>query len=145
MPYPRKLPDDDVLRKQFEAGKTNKEIAAEYGVTTEAVRLKRNDLGFQPPRTRPNHGHYLPWRMRQGPEHAANLLARRLRAYSKSQQDLPLTDEQTRLLAEWQAWMDGGNRWGLPMSVHYDRDTGFWLEPRKPGDRDYIHPPGVDD
>jgi hypothetical protein len=71
------------------------------------------------------------------------VIARRLRAYSKRQQGKPLSDTESRLLDDWMKFMDGGNSLGIPLSVHYDRsdDEGFWLEPRQPGDRDYISPP----
>ncbi|MGI4764818.1 MAG: hypothetical protein ACRYGP_07095 [Janthinobacterium lividum] len=41
--------------------------------------------------------------------------------------------------------MDGDNSYELALSVHYDRKDpeGFWLEPKHPGDRDYVHAPAV--
>jgi hypothetical protein len=70
-------------------------------------------------------------------------MARRLRAYSRRQQGYPLDATEGRLLDEWIDYMDGGNTWGVPLSVHYERTDpeGFWLEPRRDGDRDYISPP----
>lgn len=138
--YTRRLPDDGVLLQHAEDGLTNKEIGEKYGVTAEAARRQLARAGFQRP-PRPHHGDYIPWRVRA--DHVGHLLARRLRAYSKAQQGFPLTDSEERLLTEWQAWMDGDNKWGLPMAVHYDRndDDGFWVEPAKPGDDHYIHRP----
>jgi hypothetical protein len=71
------------------------------------------------------------------------VLARRLRAYSKRQQGRKLLTSEARLLDEWIQFMEGGNAAGLPLAVHYDRTDaqGFWLEARRPGDRDFIHPP----
>lgn len=143
MPSPRKLPDADVLTRHVEAGKTNAEIGVLYDVSGEAVRQALARLGITRSVSRPSHAYYLPWRVRS--DHMGDVLARRLRAYSKRQQGRPLTDTEARLLDEWLRWMDGGNSFGVPLSVHYDRsdEEGFWLAPRQPGDRDYISPPSA--
>lgn len=136
----RKLPDDGELLKLAESGLTNREIGEKYGTTGEAVRQALARIGYTRD-TRPTHAYYLPWRIRS--DHAGDVLARRLRAYSKRQQSKPLSETESRLLDEWVKFMEGGNSFGVPLSVHYDRtdDEGFWLEPRQPGDRDYISPP----
>lgn len=136
----RKLPSDDVLAGYAEQGMSNREIGNLYGTSSEAVRQALVRAGISKPE-RPSHARYLPWRIRA--DHVGHTLARRLRAYSKRVQGRHLAEGEARLLEEWLAFMDGGNRWGLPMSVHYDRNDpqGFWLEPRQPGDRDYISPP----
>lgn len=141
MPSVRKLPDDATLLGMADSGMSNKEIAAQYGVTDEAVRLQLSRLGFRRGPARPDHSRYLPWRVRS--DHVSDVLARRLRSYSRVQQGRPLSVSEQRLLDEWKQFMDGDNPYGLPLSVHYDRmdDEGFWLEPRQAGDRDYIHPP----
>lgn len=140
MPSLRKLPDDGELLKLAESGLTNREIGERYGTTGEAVRQALAKIGFARD-SRPTHAQYLPWKLRS--DHAADVLARRLRAYSKRQQGKPLSETESRLLDEWIRFMEGGNSFGVPLSVHYDRsdDEGFWLEPRRPGDRDYISPP----
>jgi hypothetical protein len=141
MPSPRKLPDAGVLLEHAQQGMTNIEIGERYGTTGEAVRQALAKSGYGRSAERPNHGRFLPWRIRA--DHVGDVLARRLRALSKKEQGKSLTDSEARLLEEWIKFMDGGNEAGVPLSVHYDRldDEGFWLEPRQPGDRDYISPP----
>lgn len=137
----KKLPVDDVLIQHAEEGMSNREIGELYGTTGEAVRQALQRAGYQREESRPRHAYYLPWKVRA--DHVGDVLARRLRAYSKRQQGKPLSDTDARLLDEWIAYMEGANRLGIPLSVHYSRtdEEGFWLEPRKPGDRDYISPP----
>lgn len=141
----RKLPGDDVLLEHVQGGLSNREIAERYGVTGEAVRQKLAKLGVRRADSRPSHAHYLPWRLRG--DHVGDRLARMLRAYSKRMQGLPLNEEESRQLEDWRTFMDGGNSVGVPLTVHYDRmdDEGFWLEPRRTGDRDYIAPPSPDE
>ena len=54
-----------------------------------------------------------------------------------------MTASEERLLDAWIIFMEGGNSQKLQLSVHYERtdEQGFWLEARKPGDRDHISPP----
>ena len=139
----RRLPEASVLQEHVERGETNREIAEHYGVTGEAVRqaLVRDGIARPDSAQRPSHAHYVPWRLRG--DHVNDVLARRLRSYSKHQQGRQLSETESRLLDEWMKFMEGDNSLGLPLSVHYDRndEEGFWLEARKPGDRDYICPP----
>lgn len=138
----KKLPDDEtLLQLARDEGLTNQQIGDRYGTTGEAVRQQLAKLDFRRGPERPSHAHYLPWRIRA--DHVGDVLARRLRAYSKRQQGRKLSPTEDRLLDEWLKWMDGANPWGIAMSVHYDRmdGDGFWLEARQPGDRDYISPP----
>lgn len=137
----KKLPEFDVLLQHVQDGLSNLEIGRLYGVTGEAVRQALEKGGFRRADARSSHAHYLPWRIRA--DHAGDVLARRLRAYSKRQQGKPLSDTEERLLDAWIRYMEGSNPTGLPLSVHYNRtdDEGFWLEPRASGDRDFISPP----
>lgn len=137
----RKLPDVSVLLKHVDEGSTNQQIGDRYGTTAEAVRQALAKAGVRRGPERPNHAFYLPWRIRA--DHVGDVIARRLRAYSKRQQGKPVTETERRLLEEWIRFMDGENSHGIPLSVHYDRtdEAGFWLEPRQTGDRDYISPP----
>jgi hypothetical protein len=141
VPSVRKLPDLDELLKHVEDGMSNTDIGRLYGTTAEAVRQSLIRGGVRRTPTRPSHAYYLPWRIRA--DHVGDVLARRLRAYSKRQQGRTLTATEDRLLDEWMKWMDGGNAYGVPLSVHYDRtdDHGFFLMPRQDGDRDFISPP----
>lgn len=138
----KKLPEVDVLLEHAtKEGLTNHEIGKLYGTTGEAVRQALARVGFRRGEGRPTHAYYIPWKVRS--DHMGDVLARRLRTYSKRQQGKDLSDTEARLLNDWLKFMDGGNSLGLPLSVHYDRndEDGFWLEPRQPGDRDYISPP----
>lgn len=139
----RRLPEADVLREHVERGESNREIAEQYGVSGEAVRQALVRSGVERPdhTRRPNHAHYVPWRLRG--DHVNDVLARRLRSYSKRMQGRQLSETESRLLDEWVKFMEGDNSLGVPLSVHYERndDEGFWLEPRLPGDRDFVSPP----
>jgi hypothetical protein len=141
MASPKKLPSAEVLVEHAEAGMTNQEIAEKYGVTPEAVRQQLVKAGYHRPKVRPSNAYYIPWRLRG--DHVGDTIARRLRSYSKRQQGKPLSASEERLLNDWLEYMEGANPTGLPLSVHYDRSdpAGFWLEPRRTGDRDFIHPP----
>jgi hypothetical protein len=137
----RKLPDIDVLKAHAEEGMSNQDIGERYGVTSEAVRQAFAKEGIVRTPERASHLHYIPWSIRA--DHVGDTLARRLRSYSKKQQGRPLTEREERLLDDWVDFMEGSNSFGLPLSVHYSRTDpdGFWLEPRRSGDRDYISPP----
>lgn len=137
----RRLPSCEVLREHIAAGMTKRAIAERYGVTPEAVRQQFVKCEIEAPRERPTHSHYVPWRLRA--DHVGHIHARRLRLYSKVQQGIRISDVNQRQLQEWTEWMDGANAAGVPLAVHYDRtdSEGFWVEPRQPGDRDYISPP----
>lgn len=138
----RRTPDRETLLALAEQELSNKEIAEKYGVTTEAVRQAYLREGLTPPKagSRMRHQDFIPWKHIRS-DHAGDMLVRRLRYYSKRMQGKPLRNQESRLLDDWLAFMDGENRWGVPLSVHYSRTEGFWLEPRQPGDRNYIHPP----
>jgi hypothetical protein len=142
MPSIKKLPECDVLRQHVDERLTNQSIADRYGVTQEAVRQALTRCGIERPRVRNDFRHYLPWRPVRS-NHQRHVLAIRLRSYAKKQQGKELMPHEPALLEEFMAYLDGENAWGVPLSVHYDLDDadGFWLEPRRPGDRDYISPP----
>lgn len=136
---PRKLPEIHVLVEHVQQGWDNERIARHYGASREAVRQQLAKAGVMRAPQRASHGHYIPWRVRA--DHAGHYCAKRLRAYSKKQQGWPLGAAEEKLLQEFLDYMDGDNPVGVPLSVHYSRDDGFWVEPRRPGDRDYITPP----
>lgn len=137
----KRLPMDSVLIEHAESGMTNREIGELYGTSGEAVRQALQRAGYQRPDSRASHAYYLPWKIRA--DHISDVLARRLRLYSKRQQGKSLNETEARLLDEWVRFMEGDNDYSVPLAVHYSRtdEEGFWLEPRKPGDRDYISPP----
>lgn len=142
MPAYRKLPEQEELRRlAITEGLNNQEIGKLYSVSGEAVRQALVQAGIERPNHEApiSHGHYIPWKIRA--DHTSDVLARRLRSYSKMKQRKPLSDTEKRLLDAFLVFMDGENPDGIPQSVHYDRYEGWWLEPRQPGDRDYIHLP----
>lgn len=136
-----RLPSAETVRELHDQGLTLREIGDRYGTTGEAVRLKLRSIGVGPTVARNDHSHYVPWRLRA--DHSHDTIAKRLRSYSKQQQGVQLGEDEARKLSKFLEFMDGANPTGLPLSVHYDRmdPEGFWLEPRQPGDRDYISPP----
>lgn len=136
------MPACEVLQRLKGEGKTNREIADMYGAKPEGVRVAFIRCGMKPPRagSRYDHTRFFPWKSMRS-DHKSDFLAKRLRALSKKVQGGQLGAGEDRLTDEFTSYMDGTNRWGLPLSVHYDRDEGFYLAPREPGDRDYIHPP----
>lgn len=139
----RKLPQDDVLISHVQSGMTNRDIGNMYGTSGEAVRQALARAGYEREEhlRRPSHAQFIPWKLRG--DHIGDVLARRLRSYSKHKQGKALSEQEERLLDGWIKFMDGANSYGIPLSVHYSRadEEGFWLEPRQPGDRDYISPP----
>lgn len=142
MPAPKRLPEDDnELIALAEAGLTNQEIAERYGLKAgESVRLRFLKIGYIKP-TRRVHRDYIPWQVRH--DHQGKHLAKCLRAYSSQQQGRQLSEKDSRMLDKWLKFVNGGNPWGLPLAVHYDYqdDEGFWMEPRRPGDKDYVSSP----
>lgn len=138
-----RLPAPEVVRQLHADGLSNKVIGDRYGVTSEAVRINLKRAGVTMPAQRTSHARYLPWKLRS--DHTHDVIARRLRDYSRAQQGGALSLDDRRKLDHWLEFMDGANPYGLQLSVHYDRHDpdGFWLEPRQPGDRDYISPPAA--
>lgn len=136
-----KLPDAATIMEHRNAGMSNQQIGEKYGVTAEAVRLALKRHGVELPRLRHNHARYIPWHIRA--DHANDALARRLRILSKQQQGVPLDEREQQTLDDFLSFMNGANPHGLELSVHYSRTDaeGFWLEAKRPGDRDYISPP----
>lgn len=141
MTMARKLPDIETLKGHVAAGLTNRQIATLYGVTPEAVRLALQKEGILNGPGRNDHSKYVPWRIKAS--HARHSLLNYLRLASRREQRIPLSSAEDRRLDAWMAYMDGGNPFGVPLSVHYGQDDedGFWLAPRQAGDRNYISPP----
>lgn len=137
----RKLPDERTLRGLVDRGQSDNDIGKRYGTSAEAVRQRRIRYGIERESNRTDHSRFIPWKLRA--DHVGDVIARRLRAYSKRQQGRELLPDEERLLEQWITYMEGGNPTGVPLSVHYLRtdSDGFWLEPRQAGDRDFISPP----
>lgn len=138
--FSRKLPDSETLRSHV-GTLTNRQIATLYGSTPEAVRLALAKLGVVNGPGRNDHSKYVPWRVKAS--HARHTFLRYLRAASRREQGIPMTETESRRLDEWIAFMEGENPYHVPLSVHYSQNDpeGFWLEPRREGDRNFISPP----
>lgn len=142
MPSTRKLPSIDVLTALREAGQSNNKIAEQYGTTAEAVRQAFARAKLPTAREpRMNHRELIPWRVRS--DHLQHTLVKRLRLYGRFQKGAQLDHVQQTTLDNWLKFMEGDNDRGVPLAVHYDYSDpeGFWLEPRRPGDRDLVSPP----
>lgn len=149
MPARAKLPGDDVLRKLVEQGLTDAEIGERYGASGSAVQQRR--MRAKPPILRPKdpnrlgHKQYVPWRIRNA--HRTDELHKILIRYSNRMQGRPAllkpdntpSEKAERELDLWMAFMDGANEDRQQYSVYYDYQRGFWIDPRQPGDKNYIH------
>lgn len=137
----KKLPDCTTLAEHARNKMTRKEISLLYGVTPEAVRQAFIACGIEYETQKPNYSRFIPWRVRA--DHVGHPMHKMLRRYAKKQLGREMRPNEERLLEKWIKMMEGENYTSLPLSVHYNRmdDDGFWLEPKRPEDRDFIHPP----
>lgn len=141
MPPARRLPDDGTMLAHLDSGMTYQDIASRYHVSREAVRQRCVKMGVKKTE-RLDHRDFIPWKGIRT-DHNDNVLLKRLREYSHLRQGRELAPGRQRLLEKWIDWMDGKNAWGVPLAVHYSwtDEEGFWCEPRRPGDKDYVSPP----
>jgi hypothetical protein len=131
MAGPRKLPDVQTLVRKVEKGMTHGEIAAEYGVTRQAVTIKLR--GATTPR------HYKrdwPWEVQT--RHKVGWFYDALTYWVVDKnRERPLGERQRYRLSSFIAEKDKlERRMGKPYVVDYDPDTpvGFYFRPRRPGD-----------
>lgn len=134
MGAPQVLPDPDVLRAMLEGGKTQREIADEFGVTKQAVsfHVRRRNLRPAPPR----YDAYIPWKIKF--EHQNSHKYHMLQAYARQQEGLDLKPGAERQLAAFIRKLDE-----LGAVVDYTEDHGFYLVPRRPADKGYTSNPKV--
>ena len=146
----RFFPDlGDGDRKQLHKGGqrwTIKEIATHFGVSTEAVRKSLRAGGTDTNDGRMSHRDVLPWAVSPGiaAHHKQNgkygaAIYRMLIRYSNRIQGRSVENEE--YLDRFLSWMDGNNEWQVPLSVHYNREDGFTIRPRRPKDDGIISPP----
>jgi hypothetical protein len=132
----RKLPSDEhVAHLVQELGFTYEQIAAQYGCTRQAVYAAMTAVGQRSPRgPQFSYREWIPWKGIKV-EHNNQLLIRRLRLYARAQLKQPLTPAQTAQLDQWLTYMREHNA-----IVVYDRDAGFRLAPRRPGETGMARP-----
>ena len=127
-----KLPSDEVLKALIERGMTYREVGEQYGTTGEAVAKRAREGGFSRSLNKPSHKQVMPWKVKAN--HQRGKIAALLRDYSRREQGMKVQSQKA--LADFDAYMEGDNQWGIPLSVHYSYDDpdGFWFEPRQPGE-----------
>jgi predicted DNA-binding protein YlxM (UPF0122 family) len=116
---PRTLPDDWVLLQMRDAeGYSEAEIAAEYGVTRDAVSKRFKRMGHP---SRQGFRDVLPWPIPQ--RHHALYAAQRLKAHIKERRGESLSETALKRLRDWQERLqrdgvvldytndDSGNPW----------------------------------
>ena len=131
----RKLPDPDVLRAMLERGRTQREIAEEFGVTKQAVsfHVRRRNLAPAPPR----HDAYIPWKIKLA--HANSHTYHMLQAYARRSEGLALKPTSAKQLDGFLRVLNK-----LEAVVDYNDEDGFALVRRRPGiDKGCVRDPRV--
>ncbi|MET8702722.1 hypothetical protein ABZW10_28250 [Kitasatospora sp. NPDC004723] len=136
-----KLPSDSELSERFIKGKTDSEIAAEFGTTRQAVSYQRNKLGFQvrPFVTRANDIISRVWKVQVLPDsqpgsHHQTSLSQSLRVWLRLQLGDPsLSARQRQAAINFETRLREQH-----VVLVYDPDGGFDLVPREPTDGDSV-------
>lgn len=107
-----------------------------YGVTRQAVTDCLARAGIPSPRAElvRSYRDYIPWD-HIGAEHNNDILVRRLRLYARLHTGGLLTGQEYRLLEKWLDYMRRNDA-----IVTYDRDRGFRLAHRAPGETGLARP-----
>ena len=138
MPAPRQLPDPDEIRRMLERGKTQQQIADEYGTTKQAVSYHVRGRNLRP--APPRYDAYVPWQLR--PEHRNSHTIHMLRAYARRTNGLELNPVEAKRLEGFIRRLEK-----LDAVVDYapdDYEAGFALVPRRHGvDKGLIYEPLV--
>lgn len=128
-PWGANPPDADTLRELVRQGKSDPQIAAEYGVTRQAVAYWRKKEHIAPhggsPAPHLTHKKYLPWTLVT--KHANKWPAKILRIHSTIQQGGEVSDEDRRNVERFLAFIKSEGR-----VVDYSREGGFTLVKRDP-------------
>lgn len=132
MGAPNILPDPSEIRKMLERGRTQREIADEYGVSKQAVSFHVRRLDLKPPP--PRYDAYIPWRIKM--EHANSHKYHMLQAYARRQEGLQLSSTAAKQLDGFLRKLDR-----LNAVVDYNDVDGFYLTPRRDADEGYIRNP----
>lgn len=133
---PRKLPPAETLKKFFQQGRTDKEIAEEYGVTQAAVNKHRLRLvgSVRPIARRVNEGLSVRWRVVTGEDsrdQGAGQI-RDLRAFLRRQLgDDTLSPEQLAKAREFERRIRKNN---VVVEYHPEETSPWSYRPRRPKD-----------
>jgi hypothetical protein len=131
---PGKLPNDDELARLHKAGESIKDIAARYGASYEAVRRRLKAAGIEATRAAPRYD--LPWRARA--DHRQQAVIQHWYAWRRREMGQSRSEAEAVRVDQWLTFMEGRNPRGVPLSIYYDRTTGFWLRPQRVGDELYL-------
>lgn len=125
------MPDEALLRQMRRDGMSQKDIAAELGVTRQSVanwlaKLNLPTRISRIPSVEPrSHKAALPWTIRGEDHH--DLIARALRWHHAAEQGEDLSPAQQREVDRLTSFLTARD-----VVVDYDRDKGFILRPRNP-------------
>lgn len=136
MPHQRILPPAAELAERFKQDKTLTftALAAEFGVTRQAVRKALEKAHIQVERPNPHSlKQFVPWRVKV--IHEQHLHVRMLRLYARQRLGLPIPRDRQKIYREWRHDMDE-----LGLVVTYSPETGFGVDERRPGDERYWRP-----
>ncbi|MFE7752126.1 hypothetical protein [Streptomyces sp. NPDC057428] len=132
-----KLPSDAVLKKLYDLGVTDKELAEQYGVTVQAVNKRFHKLGLPRRPTivrRVNEALGQRWDLNhsKGRHHHAKYAGKALKAFLRRQLgDDELGPTERHRAQQWEARMQAGHE-----VLCYDPDTedGWYYRARRPED-----------
>lgn len=130
----RKLPDDDELCRLREQGMSVRQIAEEFGASYEAVRLRFKNMGVRA--TAQPLRYDLPFSIR--PDHNNHAAIKEWKKWKRREMGASRSEAEAASVDAWVSFMEGNNGFGLPLSVGYDRNTGFFLRRRRVGDQDFL-------
>lgn len=157
MGRPRKINDDDAVRRLFDAGKSDAEIGVYFGVSATAIRVHRTKK-MNPARFREEpRAREIPWTLgtAAGPtidrlrEHFKERRGRGLTMEEQLARGIYLSPAELRNLREWREYMDGANEHGVRLVVRKVEGRN----PRPPvrivrardDEREYVRDPEIPD
>lgn len=131
MARPRTLPDAQSLRREMTREQlTQKQVAARYGTTRQAVSLALRTANIVD-RPRESFRPWIPWVVATRDHDDYLMLMLRMHARDRLGLDVRFRSR----LERWREWMDENQT-----VVDYDRKEGFLLRPRRDGDFEYTRP-----
>lgn len=144
MAAPRKLPDDQTLKRLLRQGLTYKQIAewtnkhlgTQANDRTVAVYVSRNRERLGADVRRPRYSEVLPWRVQE--RHSWHYAVKMLRLVAREKAGEQLSPENESRLEVWKEWLAGE---GGVVDYIPDSAEGFYYVPRQEGDLEYIRPP----
>lgn len=133
---PTLVPDRLEMQKRLDSGKTQREIAEEFGVSRSAIGMAMARYNLKGKRTRGRYMDTMPWTVAE--EHRHHWDARMLRLEGRRREGGALSDEELRWLQSWKDDLHERN-----CVIMYDARTreGFHSVPRREGDDDLLRRP----